>query len=277
MHQRRLIRFATLLAFAVVTPAAHGAVVPIAWWPGDGNADDRIGNYDGFPRNGAGFATGMIGQAFSFDGVDDYVWVPNTTAIDGGPEATYMAWVYPDVLPGAGTYYTLLNGGDSTHPTWITQQARLLYWNQSGEGRFYMDCATMGIDDSYTSRYTAGTYAPGNWYFVVAVFDNGIIDLYVNAVLDNGTVVSNSPGTVLRTDAYNQVSIGAGVRFDESLVASPFAGLMDEAAIYGVALGAAEINEVYTNGIEPALGIYSWGFEDAGFGEFGCAGGVCPP
>ncbi|MGH9945549.1 MAG: hypothetical protein ACRD9R_24610, partial [Pyrinomonadaceae bacterium] len=42
----------------------------VAWYPGDGNADNLVGVNNGTLQNGATFAPGKVGQAFSFDGVD---------------------------------------------------------------------------------------------------------------------------------------------------------------------------------------------------------------
>ena len=42
----------------------------ISWWPAEGNADDILGDNDGTLVNGATFAPGMVGQAFSFDGTE---------------------------------------------------------------------------------------------------------------------------------------------------------------------------------------------------------------
>ena len=57
----------------------------VSWWPGDGNADDSVDNNHGMRQNGATFAPGMVGEAFTFDGVDDYIEVPHhsTLAITG--------------------------------------------------------------------------------------------------------------------------------------------------------------------------------------------------
>ncbi len=63
----------------------------IHWWPGDGNADDVVGGNDGALMNGATFTVGKVGQAFLFDGSDDFVALPGT--FGGGPEATIEAWV----------------------------------------------------------------------------------------------------------------------------------------------------------------------------------------
>jgi hypothetical protein len=52
------------------TPPPTGMV---AWWLGDGNANDIQDGNDGTLQNGATFGTGEVGQAFSFDGTDNFV------------------------------------------------------------------------------------------------------------------------------------------------------------------------------------------------------------
>ena len=47
----------------------------VGWWQADGNANDVLGANNGTLVNGATFATGRNGQAFSFDGTDDYVQI----------------------------------------------------------------------------------------------------------------------------------------------------------------------------------------------------------
>ncbi len=55
----------------------NGCVPPPAgltnWWPGEGNAKDIIGGYHGAISNGTTFAAGYVGQAFSFNGSNQYV------------------------------------------------------------------------------------------------------------------------------------------------------------------------------------------------------------
>ena len=248
MSPRALVYFAPLFVFVLISNAAYAAVEPVALWPAEGNTTDRMGNYDGLLGNEAGYGAGRIGQAFNFDGVDDYVFVPNTTTIDGGPLATYMAWVYPNSLPTSGQYYSFLVSGEPMPGTLRYEQARLLYMNESGSGVFYVDCGT-GNNDGYRYRTTAGNYAPGNWYFVVAVFDNGNLDLYVNGVLDNGAAGGYNPSNFINDDVNNYVSIGAQVSFDESAINTPFDGLVDEPAIFDTALGASDVAGIYLEGL----------------------------
>src|SRR5262249_51337935 len=66
---RHASRVAAQSAPACVTPPSG----MVAWWPGDGNTNDIKSNNNGALQNGATFAAGKVGQAFSFDGVDDFV------------------------------------------------------------------------------------------------------------------------------------------------------------------------------------------------------------
>jgi hypothetical protein len=49
----------------------------VGWWDAEGDAKDIVGVNNGSLENGAGFGIGMVGQAFQFDGVNDFVKVPN--------------------------------------------------------------------------------------------------------------------------------------------------------------------------------------------------------
>ena len=59
-----------------VGSSAQGCASPpaglVAWWPGNGNADDIVGGNNGTLTNGAGFINGEVGQAFNFNA--DHEW-----------------------------------------------------------------------------------------------------------------------------------------------------------------------------------------------------------
>ena len=46
----------------------------VSWWSGDGHPFDLVGANNGTMMNGATYATGRVGRAFSFDGVNDLPW-----------------------------------------------------------------------------------------------------------------------------------------------------------------------------------------------------------
>src|SRR5439155_25449757 len=69
-----------VIGFDIPTPPA-GAV---ARWSAEKAANDTAGGNNGTLQGGASFADGVIGQAFGFDGVDDFISVANTGSLDFG-------------------------------------------------------------------------------------------------------------------------------------------------------------------------------------------------
>ena len=77
----RHILLSALVGLTFVPAAGAQVCVPpppgmVSWWPGDGNANDIQDGNHGTLRNGATFAPGKVGQAFSLDGVAASVDVP---------------------------------------------------------------------------------------------------------------------------------------------------------------------------------------------------------
>lgn len=78
-----------LLLFSPVASARAGegpvCVGPpaglVSWWPGESGAEDVQGTNDGALQNGATFAPARVGNGFSFDGVDDFVSVPDAASL----------------------------------------------------------------------------------------------------------------------------------------------------------------------------------------------------
>src|SRR5687768_9811685 len=97
--------FGTLAAMYAGGIAASACVPPpvnmTGWWPGDGNADDIADGNPGALEGGATFAVGIVGSAFSLDGVSAYVAVPETgSQLDGYSQLTIDAWIEPIVVTG---------------------------------------------------------------------------------------------------------------------------------------------------------------------------------
>ena len=83
----------------------------VGWWSGDGNADDIADDNPGTLQNGATFAPGEVGQAFSFDGVDDYVQVVNEEPFDFGSNPFSIS-VWVKTLSGRSFNEHILSKGD---------------------------------------------------------------------------------------------------------------------------------------------------------------------
>ena len=90
----------TLALFGLLrTDAPAACVVPapglMSWWAADGNANDNFGGNPAILTNGTTFAAGLVGQAFSFDGVDDLVTSPAYPLTSVLNTFTMEFWVLP--------------------------------------------------------------------------------------------------------------------------------------------------------------------------------------
>jgi len=66
----------------------------ISWFPGDGDTNDVQGGNNGTLQNGATFAPGMVGQAFSFNGTDASMFVHDSPSLRlGASDFTIDFWL----------------------------------------------------------------------------------------------------------------------------------------------------------------------------------------
>src|SRR4051794_10618911 len=72
---------------------AHVPAGLIAWWPGQSDAGDVLAAHSGTLVGDTSFATGKVGQGFSFDGDNDYVSVPDSPALYSAGSFSVDAWI----------------------------------------------------------------------------------------------------------------------------------------------------------------------------------------
>jgi hypothetical protein len=96
-----------------------------------------------------------------------------------------------------------------------------------------------GNSSDVGKQVTGGTYTPGTWSHVVAVWDGANPSIYVNGVNTNAPVISNaSNGTGLGYNPSTTATFSVG-SYDTG--ANPFTGAVDETAFYAAALTPAQI------------------------------------
>jgi hypothetical protein len=225
----------------------------VSWWPGDGNANDIQGTNNGTLVNGATFAAGVVGSAFSFGGADDYVEIPSSPNLNPGTAITLEAWLFADGTPAAqqgiaGTWDDV-SGNNRTY----------LLWLQNGAMEFLIS-----PDGGAYGRAVDSTAFPLNrWVHVVATYDGSNIRIYrdgtqVGTVPQAGPIASNNrPFFIGRTD-----SGSSGSHF--------WKGRIDEFSLYDRALSSNEIAAIYAAGsagkCKPAVSpnlVIDGGFENA--------------
>jgi len=202
----------------------------ISWWPGDDNANDIKGSNHGTLQNGATFAVGKVGQAFSFDGIDDVVNTPLTVSYVGG--VTLDAWV--KTTDDAGLIVS--DGGGAS--------------DGAGMGLFI---ESGGKIDLFGSKGTSGEL---NFFVEGPVISDGVFHhiaaTWAGDVTSNGAklyVDGTLVGTATALAAISTGSTSIHIGWHTIITGHhKFAGLIDEASIYNRALSAAEIQSLYNAG-----------------------------
>jgi hypothetical protein len=236
----------TLVAAAVAEVCVEPPPGLVAWWPGDGSADDLAGDVDAALGGGAAFAPGKVGQAFSLDGIAALVDAGNASALHvSGGDFTIETWVLFDALshpPGA-------NVGAPPGDVSILDKMSTLGVNQDGwrllkqaDNRFWFCLGGVTgnrcIDPLFT-LFSTTVATTGAWYHVAVVKSATSFSLYVNGELQD----SRSPVPSFLDTHAGTLRLGAN-----AIEGAHLNGLIDEAAIYRRALTATEIQGIFLAG-----------------------------
>ena len=133
------------------------------FWPADGNAYNVHGTDHGVLKNGATYAAGKVGQAFSFDGVDDFVEIPdNNIYVSGGNFFTIEFWAkFNSVRSGTFTAPGAIFVGNSEGPGNRDQW----YFGHTGNALYFHLNTAAGLE-----RFIAQSLfnpATNQWYHLV--------------------------------------------------------------------------------------------------------------
>ncbi len=198
---------------------------------------------------GATRTTGTAGNALSFDGVDDYVEIPDDNSLDITGDLTLEAWIEPDRV-----YYTAQG---EIIGKWVVGNAS--YWFAIRDGQLQMRISAYGSDYYNIEETSVANLSINTWYHVVGVYDASEQDikLYINGVVEESTTVDGIIPSIIHSGSA-KVKIGGfspGYYFD---------GIIDEVAVYNRALSAAEIEHHAQNGsyevecVSPPSDMVSW-------------------
>jgi hypothetical protein len=226
--------------FGIAQAGSFGKCAPAAcvqppndlasWFAGEQHALDSRSNNHGTLQGGAAFANGKVGNAFGFDGVDDYVQTP----INMTPQTTIEAWVNPSILTGGytdGSFPGVTRRSIAGAAADFADFSIGLYGGKFG----VLYRSPSGVAARLESNVVVQT---GVWYHVSATIDGTTARLYVNGNLEaSGTTAANyTPHSNFRIGS---VSCCAG---------DNFGGLVDEIGVYNRALTATEISSIYSAG-----------------------------
>jgi len=219
----------------------------VALWSGEGNANDSVSGNNGSSTAGIGYADGVAGQAFKFDGTRldgvGYIPVPASPSLDIGTGSgiTIECWIKPDHLGPIGAEGTPIVEWDSPDTD------ALSFSVESGFILFANIKDTMG--NAHVLESARGLINTSRFQHVAVTYDKstGTAALYINGV----QVASQSFGSFTPQTTY---SLNIGRRTGQPIgLNNTFSGLIDELGLYNRALAADEIQAICTeqNGGEP--------------------------
>ncbi|MBK7393686.1 MAG: hypothetical protein IPI64_10365 [Chloracidobacterium sp.] len=203
----------------------------IAWWRGEGNAIDARGNYHGLLQNGTVFTAGMTGQAFSFDGTDDHVDLPDGFA-NFSNGFTVGLWARP-TSNGVWARFIDLGNGQANN--------NILFQRRSTSNDLAFEVYN-GSGTSTGMAYAENAITNNEWHYYVATMDAaGQVKLYKDGVaLVMAADTTGVPANVTRTSNYIARSNWAADAY--------YSGGIDEPVIFDRALSSVEIGHIYNAG-----------------------------
>ncbi len=154
---------------------------PVGYW----NFDDRYGtsakdksgnNFTGTLNNGPKWVPGKVGSAISFDGVDDYVSVPDNAALRPTGAISVEFWVKFNTT-NANNYIYNKEGTNTGYGFYLDPSSSLHPYIRVG-GNW--------------SDMTGPTAVTNQWYYISQTFDGTTHKFYINGVLYTSEAISGS-------------------------------------------------------------------------------------
>lgn len=208
----------------------------VAYYPFNGNANDESGNNNNGNVYGAGLTQDRFNtpsKAYLFDGIDDYILVPDSPVLDLTNAVSISVWIRPDVTPqaeGAAVVCKGYGAGDEVYcldmTTYANTTLRFLVW----------------VGGSYRQNMTTNWLTSdkvGQWINIVAIFDGKARKSWL---FENGRKISTEKGYHLTLDCNNHpLSIGSREQHRGSNYNLCFKGAIDDVRIYNRVLNLDEI------------------------------------
>ncbi len=213
----------------------------VGWWKFDDGsgttAADSSGNGNtGTLVNGPTWIMGQVGQALSFNGVNTWVSVNQSTSLQFGTGSfSASAWIYP-TSNTQGTTHIVDN-------RWSTP-----YWDVifSGTGQYIQCSISDTVPNSAYVLLPNNTVTINKWHFVACIVDRSTQQMSV--YVDGTKYTSGYPDTSLvgnLNNGTNLVEIGQS----QTVPSGYFTGIIDDVRVYNRALSANEIATLYNEGL----------------------------
>ena len=231
---------AVSLMFAGISDAKIDPNAIVGVWlfdEGTGNvAKDSSGNKnDGKLMNGPKWVDGKFGKALSFDGVDDYVEVPDSASLKIASAITIGAWVKLNTLD---RFHGVM-GKTGTIWSDVAYSARIINANQYN--------FTTSSDGAACNELSGGTPTT-DWHHVAYWFEKSTKRIYVDGAKEAETKWDGPIHTNNQNLSIGAYTWGNGLGF-------LMQGFIDEVGLFNIALSEDDIKSIMNQGLGRALGI----------------------
>lgn len=208
----------------------------------DASGNNNNGAFQGQPK----WVKGKYGSALRFDGAENknYVEIPDHPSLNPEKEITIMAWIYFDEFHNtAGVISKYVGAGN--------QRSYNLRMHHTDNLALSSECSSNGsfqLGVSTTDAHTpAGSLKEGEWQHVAMTFKaKEFLRLYVN-----GEMKAESKASATDHLFDNNVPLMVGTDFAPGGAhgANPreFTGVIDEVAVFKIALSDEEIQQAMEN------------------------------
>jgi hypothetical protein len=205
----------------------------VAYWPFDNVDGVTLNDASGRAHHGLlqNFTTipgdpGIIGGALNFDGIDDFVIVPQAPDLNLTDQATISVWVSPRTLGTIGGLGRMVRKDINFDFTLTTAGSTFRVY---GLNKATFDAPTNSVSTN-------------QWQHLAVVARDGTLQFF-----KNGRALTNAVPGLLGPPNTNDLIIG---NFGPDLsIVRLFDGYMDELGIWERALSAAEVDGIYQNGL----------------------------
>jgi len=241
--------FTILLLGGVETRA--GALTPFAasglraqWTCAEGSGTtlgDSSGNgFNGVLTNGATWAPGRTGKGLSFDGVNDFVKLPDNLAIlNSAPAASVSFWIKPSATTASGSFRELVSLSIGSSAATNTSRVAVSLQGNGAGGQVFAGGRSTDTETQKNTVTSTGVTV-GTWTHVAAVFDfsGGTIKVYLNGTLSATNAAAGFASTSTPNTPCRSCTLGAQDTGDSNF----YQGGMDDVLVYNRALSAAEVS-----------------------------------
>jgi hypothetical protein len=227
---RRILFSAIVALCAILNAHAQSQLLSsaFAWWSGDNTADETFTGIGATPVNGAGFANGIVGEAFNFNGNGQYFSVPDSDEWNlGAGDFTIELWA---------RFNTDISGRDAifiAHDEGCNNLNKWFFGRYIGYLLFHVNGPSGGFFPLVDFRPT-----PREWHHLAITRQGSTFTIYVNGSIG---------GSATHSQAIPNPNVPLTIGWAEGCVGD-MDGQLDEITMYHRALSADEIRSIFKAG-----------------------------